>query len=821
MAEESEIVGIKNITIEDEMRNSYLDYAMSVIIGRAIPDVRDGLKPVHRRILYAMFREDLLSSKRFSKSAGVVGEVLKKYHPHGDMAVYDSLVRMAQDWNLRYTLVEGQGNFGSIDGDNAAAYRYTEARLEKIAEEFLNEIDQDTVDFIPNYDGSTEEPVVLPALVPNFLINGTTGIAVGMATNVPPHNLREVMNGVIATIDNPDISIDDLIQIVPGPDLPTGATICGNAGIIQAYKTGRGSIVMRAVTDIEEEKSGKQKIVVTEIPYQISKARLVEQIAESVRDKRIEGIADIRDESNREGIRIIIELKRDASADVVLNQLYGRSQLQESFGIIMLAIINKRPKVFNLKEVLQSFIAHRKEVVIRRSIFELRKAQMRAHILEGYEKALDQIDAVIDLIRSSQTPDAAKTGLIKKFQFSMEQATAILEMRLQRLTGLEREKIQSELKELKAKIEDLRGLLASQQRLFALIRTECEQIRDRYGDDRRTKILPAVGKFVTEDLIPEEEMVVTISHTGYIKRAPADTYRAQRRGGSGKIGMSTKEEDFVEKVFVASTHSYLLIFTDKGRLMWLKVYEIPLAGRTAKGKPLVNLIRLAPDEKVCGILPVRKFEEGRFVVMATEQGVIKKTDLMQFSNPRNSGIIAIQFDQGDRLIGASLTSGKEELLLSSKDGLSIRFSEEDVRPMGRTARGVRGIDLNKGDRVVSLDVVDPQAQLLTVSEFGYGKRTDAEEYRTQSRGGKGIITIKTTDRNGSVVAALQVREADQIMIVTNGGKLIRMRAKEISIIGRNTQGMRLITIDENERVTSVTRISEDEGGENGGPEGSA
>jgi DNA gyrase subunit A len=803
------VPGVKPVTIEDEMKNSYLDYAMSVIIGRAIPDIRDGLKPVHRRILYAMFKEDLLSSKRFSKSAGVVGEVLKKYHPHGDMAVYDSMVRLAQDWNMRYMLVEGQGNFGSIDGDNAAAYRYTEARLSKIAEEFLNEIGQETVEFVPNYDGSTEEPVVLPTTIPSFLINGTTGIAVGMATSVPPHNLTEVMNAVVATIDNPGISIDELIQMVPAPDFPTGAQICGTDGIVQAYRTGRGSLVMRAVATIEEEKN-RNRIVVTEIPYQLSKARLVEQIAESVRDKKIDGISDIRDESNREGIRIIIELKRDAAADIVLNQLYDKTQMQDSFGITLLAIQNKRPKIFNLKEIVQSFIGHRKEIVIRRSVYELKKAQTRAHILEGYEKALDQIDAVIALIRKSQTGEEAREGLVEKFKFTVEQANAILEMRLQRLTGLERSKILEELKVLRARIADLKELLGSEKKLFAIIRSECVAIRDQFGDERRSKIVAPVTKIATEELIPEEEMVVTISHEGYIKRAPSGTYRAQRRGGTGKIGMTTKEEDFVQKIFVASTHSYLLIFTDKGRMFWLKVYEIPLASRTAKGRPLVNLVRLAPDEKVCGILPVRNFEEGRFVVMVTEKGIIKKTDLMQFSNPRASGIIAIHFDGGDRLIGASLSNGKDEILISTKDGMSIRFAEDDVRPMGRAARGVRGIDLEERDKVVGLDLIDPKAQLLTVSEFGYGKRTDAEEYRSQSRGGKGIITIKTTDRNGAVVAALQVCEADEVMIVTSGGKLIRIKVKEISVIGRNTQGMRLIALDEGERVTSVTRVVSDE-----------
>ncbi len=808
MAEE---VGIKVISIEDEMRNSYLDYAMSVIIGRAIPDIRDGLKPVHRRILYAMYREDLLSSKRFSKSAGVVGEVLKKYHPHGDMAVYDSLVRLAQEWNMRYPLVEGQGNFGSIDGDNAAAYRYTEARLRKLAEDFLNEIDQETVDFTPNYDGSTQEPVILPTLIPNFLVNGTTGIAVGMATNVPPHNLKEVLTGVIALIDSPDVTIDELIEMIPGPDFPTGALICGREGIISAYKTGRGSVVMRGVAAVEEDAKGKSRIIITEIPYQLSKSRLVEQIADAVRDKRIDGISDLRDESNREGIRIVVELKRETNGDVVLNQLYDKTSLQDSFGITMLAITNRRPKIFNLKEILQSYIGHRKEVVVRRSIFELRKAQMRAHILEGYHKALDKIDAVINLIRRSPTADEAKTGLVKEFEFTVEQAVAILEMRLQRLTGLEREKILAELKELQEKIAGLKDLLGSQDKLMAVIRSETVGVLERYGDDRRTKITESVSKIVREDLITEEEMVVTLSHTGYIKRAPTGLYRSQRRGGTGKMGMSTRDEDFLEKVFVASTHSYLLIFTDRGRLLWLKVYEIPLSSRTAKGKPFVQLIRLAPDEKVCGILPVRRFEENRYVVMATERGVIKKTSLMLFSNPRPSGIIAIQFDDGDRLIGATITDGANELLLSTKEGMSIRFSEDEVRPMGRSARGVRGIDLERSDRVVSLDSVDPQAQLLTVSELGYGKRTDADEYRSQSRGGKGIITIKTSDRNGSVVTALQVKENDEIMVVTSGGNLVRLKAKDISVIGRNTQGVRLVTLDEGERVTSVTRISDDTG----------
>lgn len=802
--------GIVPITIEEEMRNSYLDYAMSVIIGRAIPDIRDGLKPVHRRILYAMFREGLLSSKRFSKSAGVVGEVLKKYHPHGDTAVYDSMVRMAQDWNLRYPLVEGQGNFGSIDGDSAAAYRYTEARLQKLAEEFLKEIDQDTVEFQENFDGSTKEPVILPAPVPGLLINGTTGIAVGMATSVPPHNLGEVMDGVVALIDNPEINLEDLMKIIPGPDFPTGATICGREGIVKAYKTGRGSIVQRGVAAIEEHGS-KERIVITEIPYQVNKTSLLEQIANLVRDKKVDGIADLRDESNREGIRVVVDLKKDAASEVILNQLYSHTQLQDNFGVIFLAISNKRPKIFGLKDALLNFIDHRKEVVVRRSVYELRKAQQRAHILEGYEKALDQIDAIIELIRGSQTTEEARAGLIKKFDFTIEQATAILDMRLQRLTGLEREKIREELKGLRTKISELKELLGSKEKLMALIREEVIAVKEKYSDPRRTRIEAAVGKFEAEDLIPEEEMVVSISHSGYIKRSATTSYRSQSRGGKGKIGMTTKDDDFVSHLFVASTHSYLLIFTDKGRLLWLKVHQIPVAGRTAKGRPLVNLAKLRQDEKLCAILPVRHFEDGSFVLMATEKGTIKKTELKAFSKPRPSGIIAIQFAEGDRLIGARITSGDDEVLLCSADGKSIRFHEDGLRPMGRTAKGVRGLDLSKGDKVVSVDLIDPQAQLLSVCAKGYGKRTNADEYRSQSRGGKGIITIKVSEKNGKVVSAMQVRESDEIMIMTSGGKLIRMKVKEISVIGRNTQGMRLISLDSSEHVSSVARIvKEDE-----------
>lgn len=814
MSEQTE-KGIIPIAIEQEMRNSYLDYAMSVIIGRAIPDIRDGLKPVHRRILYAMYREGLLSSKRFSKSAGVVGEVLKKYHPHGDMAVYDSLVRMAQDWNMRYPLVEGQGNFGSIDGDSAAAYRYTEARLEKIAEEFLKEIDQDTVNFQENYDGSTKEPIILPATIPNLLVNGTTGIAVGMATNIPPHNLGEVLDGVVALIDNPELTIDDLIKIIPGPDLPTGAQICGTEGIKKAYQTGRGSITMRGVAQIEETKS-RERIVITEIPYQVNKANMLEQIANLVRNKKVEGIADLRDESNREGIRVVVDLKKDAPAETILNQLYSQTQLQSNFGVIALAIHNKRPKVFNLKEMLENFIDHRKDVVVRRSVFELRKAQMRAHILEGYEKALDQIDEVIAAIRASQTTEEARASLIKNFEFTLDQANAILEMRLQRLTGLEREKIREELKALRIRIEELKDLLGSREKLMALIREETIAVKERYADARRTKITGAVSKFEAEDLIQEEEMVVSLSHAGYIKRNPTTTYRAQKRGGSGKIGMGTRDDDFVQHLFVASTHSYLLFFTDRGRVFWLKVHEIPVAGRTAKGRPLVNLIKMKEDEKLCAILPVRKFEDGNFIVMVTKNGIIKKTELQAFSNPRPSGLIAINFAEGDRLVGARLTSGQDEILICAESGKAIRFPESDVRAMGRSARGVKGIELVGDDSVVSVDLMDPKSQLLSVCKLGYGKRTDADEYRTQSRGGKGIITIKTTERNGPVVSALQVRDHDEVMIMTSRGKLIRMKVNEISVIGRNTQGMRLISLDTGEHVSSVARIVAEDEAEQGG-----
>lgn len=813
-----EKTGVVPITIEQEMRNSYLDYAMSVIIGRAIPDIRDGMKPVHRRILYAMYREGLLPSKRFSKSAGVVGEVLKKYHPHGDSAVYDSMVRLAQDWNMRYPLVEGQGNFGSIDGDSAAAYRYTEARMAKISEEFLTEIDQDTVDFQPNFDGAVQEPIILPTTIPNLLVNGTTGIAVGMATSIPPHNLTEILNGVIAIIDDSSIDLDALMEIIPGPDFPTGATICGTEGIRRAYKTGRGSVTMRAVANIEEA-GNRERIIVTEIPYQVNKASLIEQIADLVRNKKIEGISDLRDESNREGIRVVIELKKDAPAEILLNQLYQQTALQTNFGVITLAIHNKQPKIFTLKEALQNYIDHRKEVVVRRSVFELRKAQMRAHILEGYEKALDHIDRVIQLIRASQTTDEARIGLVSEFEFSIDQANAILEMRLSRLTGLERDKIREELAALQVRIGELKELLASSQKLIALVREETLRVRDKYGDERRTQILPAVGKFEAEDLISEEEMVVTITHSGYIKRGPTSTYRAQRRGGHGKIGMSTKEDDFVEYLFVASTHAYLLIFTDQGRLLWLKVHEIPIASRTARGRPLVNLVKLRHDEKLCTILPVRNFEEGMAIFFATEKGIVKKTDLKLFSNPRPSGIIAIQFAEGDRLVGARLTKAESEVLLCTADGMSIRFPESDVRSMGRSARGVKGIELRDEDKVVSLDLVDQQSKLLSVSRFGYGKRTEADEYRQQSRGGKGIITIKTTERNGPVVSALQVSDSDEVMIMTSRGKLIRMKVNEISCIGRNTQGFRLISLDEGEHVSSVARIiHEDEANEEASPE---
>ncbi|MCJ7494708.1 MAG: DNA gyrase subunit A [Deltaproteobacteria bacterium] len=802
------------VKLEEEMQKSYMDYAMSVIIGRALPDVRDGLKPVHRRVLYAMYDLSNDWNKPFKKSARIVGDVIGKYHPHGDMAVYDALVRMAQDFSLRYPLINGQGNFGSIDGDPPAAMRYTEVRMARLASELLSDIEKKTVEFAPNYDGSLTEPAILPARFPNLLVNGSSGIAVGMATNIPPHNLQEVIAAVIAVIQNPEITIEDLMVIIPGPDFPTAGFILGQSGIREAYLTGKGTIQLRARALIERQKrTERESVVITELPYQVNKARLLEKIAELVQEKRIEGISDLRDESDREGMRIVIELKREAVAQVVLNQLFKHTQMQVTFGIILLAIAHGQPQTLNLKELIQQFINHRKEVVIRRSQFELGKAEANAHILEGLKIALDNLDRVISLIRSSKTPKDAKEGLMAKFSLSEAQAQAILEMRLQRLTNLEREKINEEYKEVIQLIARLRELLSNERLLFNLIGEELREIKERYGDERRTLIIEEAQEINLEDLIVEEDMVVTISHSGYIKRNAISLYRSQRRGGRGKMGMTTKEEDFVEHLFVASTHSYILFFTDAGKVFWLKVHEIPQAGRMSRGKAIINLLNLSGEEKITAILPVRTFEEGKYVIMTTKNGVVKKTDLMSYGHPRTGGIIALTLDPGDELISACLTDGTKEILLSSREGKAIRFSEEETRAIGRTARGVKGITLGKKDYLVSMDIITPGtlgAAILSVTEKGFGKRTPIDDYPLQSRGGKGVITIKTSPRNGNLVGVQQITEQDDVMLITEKGKIIRLRGEEISVIGRNTQGVKLIELEPGERVMAVTRLAERE-----------
>jgi len=816
MAAEPQILPI---SIEDEMRTSFIDYAMSVIISRAIPDVRDGLKPVHRRILYAMLREGLLHNRAYSKCAGIVGEVLKKYHPHGDAAVYDAAVRMAQPWNMRYLLVDGQGNFGSVDGDPPAAYRYTEARLTKLAEELLWDIDKETVDFQPNFDGKEVEPLVLPSRIPNLLVNGSTGIAVGMATNIPPHNLRETVRAAIALARNPDLTLAQLLEIVPGPDFPTGAFILGRAGIHAAYATGRGQIIMRARTVREELKGGREAIVVTEIPYQVNKARTVEKIAELVREKRLEGISDLRDESDRDGMRVVIELKKDAVPEVVLNQLYKLTPLQETFGVINLAIADGRPVLLTLKEALRRFIEHRRVVVTRRCAFELREAEKRYHLLEGYRIALDRLDAVIALIRRARDAAEARDGLITSFGLSEIQAQAILDMRLSRLTALESDKINAELEETARLIQSLKDLLEDEEKVLDVVVHEMEAIEQEYGDERRTEILEEAGDISVEDMIADEDMVVAVTHSGYIKRNPVSLYRAQRRGGRGVAGMETREEDFVSHIFVASTHSHILMFTNTGRAYVKKVYEVPQAGRAARGKALANLLDLREGERVVQMLPVREFLEGKFVLMATRQGVVKKTDLMEFGAIRATGIIAIQIDEGDQLIDAQLTDGTRQVLLPTRGGMAVRFPEDQVRPMGRTARGVIGIRLEQGDQVVGMAILDAEskASILTVCEQGFGKRTDASEYRVQNRGGVGIITIKTTDRNGPVVGCRIVEDSDHLMTITDGGKIIRMPVAGISIIGRNTQGVRLVRLEENEKLAAVERLAEAEDDTDGQP----
>ena len=801
------------VNIEDEMKKSYLDYSMSVIIGRALPDVRDGLKPVHRRILYSMYETGYRHNKPYKKCARIVGDIMGKYHPHGDAAIYDTLVRMAQDFSLRYMLIDGQGNFGSIDGDPPAAMRYTESRLARISDEVMADLEKDTIDFVPNYDESLLEPSILATRLPLLLLNGTSGIAVGMATNIPPHNLTEIIDGAIALIKNPKMIIEELMKHIHGPDFPTAGFINGREGILSAYKTGRGIIRIRARALIEKNaRNDRESIIVTELPYQINKATLIEKIAELVRDKKIAGISDLRDESDREGIRVVIDLKRDENSAIILNQLYKFTQMEVSFGIIMLAISEGRPQVFNLKEVLEKFIAFRQEVVVRRTRFELARAKERAHIMEGYIIALNNIDEIIKVIKAAKTPNEASVALCAKFSLSEIQAKAILEMRLQRLTGLERDKIDAEYKEVTALISKLAGILADPQKVLQVIIEELTEIREKYGDERRTEIVASTEDINIEDMIVEEDMVVTISHAGYIKRNAVSLYKSQHRGGRGKVGMGTKEEDFVEKIFIASTHHYLLVFTDAGKVYWLKVYQIPQAGRAAKGKAMVNLINLAPGEKVRATLPVKEFVSDKFVVLVTKKGILKKTDLTAYSNPRAGGIIAISIDDADELVDVQLTNGDQDIFLATRLGMAIRFKEDEVRDMGRTARGVRGINLDEGDDVIGVDIPAQNTFMLTVSENGFGKCTPIDEYRVQSRGGKGTINLKTVPKVGNVSGVLQVQGDENIMLISSTGNVIRMKVQEIPINHRVTQGVKLIDLAPEESLVGVARTTQDSDG---------
>ncbi len=797
------------VNIEDEMRRSYLDYAMSVIIGRALPDVRDGLKPVHRRILYAMQELKNDWNKPYKKSARIVGDVIGKYHPHGDTAVYDTIVRMAQDFSLRYPLVDGQGNFGSVDGDPPAAMRYTEVRLTRLAHEVLEDLDKETVDFVPNYDESMVEPSLLPAKIPNLLINGSSGIAVGMATNIPPHNFSEVIDAAVALIDNPDLSCQALMGHLPGPDFPTAGIIHGRKGIESAYQTGRGIIRVRArVMKEKDRRTGRESIVVTELPYQVNKARLIEKISELVKDKRIEGVKYVRDESDREGMRIVVALKREEIAGVIINQLYTHTQMESTFGIILLAIVDRQPRLLTLKDLLRHFIEHRKQIIIRRTRFELNKAEARAHVLEGLKKALDYLDEVITVIRSSKSPAEAKERLVSQFELTDIQAQAILDMRLQRLTGLEREKILEEYEETKKAIEEYREILASEPRVLKIIKEELMDLRGRYGDERRTEIVEETEDLTVEDMIVEEDMVVTVSHAGYVKRNPITLYDSQRRGGKGKTGVAIREEDFVDRLFVASTHDTFMFFTNWGRVYWRKVHELPQAGRLARGKAIVNLLSLGEGEKLATVLAVRSFEPGLAVLMATKGGLVKKTDLMAYSRPRAGGIIALNLVEGDELIAARITDGTQNVFLGSMNGKSIRFHESGVRPVGRASQGVRGMRLVDGDCIVGMEVLTDGKTLMTITENGYGKRTSIDEYPVQNRGGKGVITIKTTERNGVVMAILLVTDDEDVMLVTSRGKIIRMPVKDVSVIGRNTQGVRLIAMEPGERVASAARLAE-------------
>ncbi|MGK5512318.1 DNA gyrase subunit A [Brevibacillus formosus] len=803
MAEET--ARFPKVDISHEMRESFISYAMSVIVSRALPDVRDGLKPVHRRILYAMHDMGLTPDKPFRKSANVVGEVMANYHPHGDSSIYEAMVRMAQDFNMRYMLVEGQGNFGSVDGDPAAAMRYTESRFSKLALELLRDIDKETVDFIPNYDGRKEEPVVLPSRFPNLLLNGASGIAVGMATNIPPHNLTEVVDGVIAMIDNPDITIQDLMKIIKGPDFPTAGEILGYSGIRRAYETGRGSIIMRAKTQIEEDGKGKPRIIVTEIPYQVNKARLVEKIAELVREKKIEGITDLRDESDRKGMRIVMELRRDVIPKVVLNNLFKHTQMQSTFGVNMLALVDSRPRVLNLRDMLYYYLEHQRVIIRRRTEYDLKQAEARAHILEGLRIALDHIDEIISLIRSSQTTEEARTGLMENYTLSYEQAQAILDMRLQRLTGLEREKIENEYQELMVKIAELRSILADEGKIYAIIREELGEIKEKFGDARRTEITFDENHIEDADLIPEEDVVITLTHDGYIKRLPVSTYRSQKRGGRGVQGLGTKDDDFVEHLYITNSHDYIMFFTSKGKVYRLKGFEIPDLSRTAKGTPIINLIQIEKGERVSAVIPVKEFDQEHYLFFATKKGIIKKTTLESYENIRKGGLIAVNLREDDELIGVRLTDGQQQIIMGTHKGMSVRFNEGDVRTMGRNATGVKGITLDDDDDVIDMDVIKPNAEVLIVTANGYGKRTPVDEYRIQTRGGKGIKTHNVTDRSGPVVGLKVVEPEEDLMIITTSGIIIRTEMKGISVMGRYTQGVKLIRLSENEQVGSVAK----------------
>ena len=799
-----------DIKIDEEMRASYIDYSMSVIVGRALPDARDGLKPVHRRVLFAMRDLNNIHNRPYKKSARIVGDVIGKYHPHGDRAVYDTMVRMAQDFSLRYLLVDGQGNFGSVDGDPPAAMRYTEVRMHRLAEELLLDIDKDTVDFGPNYDGQNTEPLVLPSKIPNLLLNGSTGIAVGMATNIPPHNLNELVSAIELYVDNPDCTIAELMEHMKGPDFPTGGIICGTKPITSMYETGRGQMRLRGRAYIEEGKHGKETILITELPYIVNKANLITNIAKLVQAKSLEGISDIRDESNKDGMRIVIELKRGVIPKVILNNLYKHTQLQTTFGAILLALDHGKPKVMNLKELLHCFVQHRFEVITRRTQYELRKAEARAHVLEGLKIALDNLDAVVKTIRAAKNRDEARTNLIKKFGLTDIQANAILDMRLYQLTGLEREKLEDEYLELIKRISYLKDLLANEHKIYDLIKAELEDMKEKHGDRRRTDIAPDQGDMNMEDLVADRGCIITISHTGYIKRVPIDTYKAQRRGGKGVAGMATKEEDFVEHLFVASTHDYILFFTTSGRVYWEKVYEIPEASRTSKGKAIVNLLNIRGDEKIAAMIRVREFSEDQHLVMATTRGVVKKTNLSAFKNPRSDGIIAINIDEGDTLMGVEPTNGTDDVMLATHNGKSIRFSETKLRDQGRATRGVRGMTLAKDDLVEGLEIVNPNATLLVCTENGYGKRTAFDEYRLQGRGGQGIITIRTSERNGKVVGAHVVTDDDSLMMITANGKMVRMAVSDVRVIGRATQGVRLINLDKGDKLVSASRFQPDD-----------